>query len=834
MPLSIRSHALRAGKRFTLSPEPVVAVQFARKRSASVIHTLLSSIAIINTVLPAASVSASPAIPSASDVHPLEIPAGPLSQALLQFSLETGIKLKYDPASINKLTTRGVVGASNHDAALHQLLDGTGLQAAPSGDGSYTLGMPATKSKSANSDVYVLDTVNVVAARNYASNSINAATGMTLSTRQTPQSISVITSNLMEDANITNVASAVAQAPGIISISKPSVGGIDEIYSRGYLLQNYMLDGAPTASAAVSQDAYQGLSSIDSAAYETVTVVRGATGLLSGAGEPSGTVALTHKRPTRELLGSLSQSAGHWGQHRTTVDIGGPLSQSGQLRGRLVSTYDAGGDWHEGYRYNKISSYGVLETDLTNRLLATLQLDANRNHSTGGAGGNGYAIAARDGTPLFFSRRSNPQVDWSYFESKRVGGSGAITYRIADDWKASFNYSHYELTYDSEKGGQRRQHLPRRNGDFDLEMLKTRSDSSSDSVTLKVDGQYHLLDRKHELSIGLIANQSKTDTPTYLRTIRRHLNIYTWNRQSPRPNWANVKNAPITNKTKQSAVFVSSRFRATDKLSLLAGTRWSNWSNKYENRTFNDVQHLREHGVFTPYYGIVFDATDNLSPYASYTSIFKVQNAQDVLGHQLDPEVGSNVEAGLKGEWYGGRLNASISVFQVKRDNLAVPDGNKRTPDGLHTAYVGIDNVKGRGWELEIEGEIRPRWKIQGGFTRMRTYDSNHTLLNSQQPRDFFKLFTSWSPTNLQQLTLGGGATWQSKTYDSGEIESLRALYSQKGYAVFDLMLGYRFTGNLSLMLNIENLFDKAYRTNLYEHTYGAPRNINATLRYDF
>ena len=108
------------------------------------------------------------------------------------------------------------------------------------------------------------------------------------------------------------------------------------------------------------------------------------------------------------------------------------------------------------------------------------------------------------------------------------------------------------------------------------------------------------------------------------------------------------------------------------------------------------VQNLEEKHVFTPYFGVTYTLSRNFSPYVSYTAIFNPQSAQDVRGRTLDPEQGSNIEAGIKGEWARGRLSASAALFEVKRDNLAVRDGANQAPDGT-PAYRAEDDVTGRG-----------------------------------------------------------------------------------------------------------------------------------------
>ncbi|MFT4195449.1 TonB-dependent siderophore receptor [Ottowia sp.] len=296
-----------------------------------------------------------------------------------------------------------------------------------------------------------------------------------------------------------------------------------------------------------------------------------------------------------------------------------------------------------------------------------------------------------------------------------------------------------------------------------------------------------------------------------------------------------------SSKTNNAGVYAATRLRPTDGLSVILGSRWSYWKTRTEERpnssSYDPANPIsddrKERGVFTPYAGIVYDLNKNLTAYASYTEIFNPQSYKDASGKVLDPEQGKNFEVGLKGAWLDGRLNASVAVFEVRKDNLAVADGDNLTPSG-DQAYVARDNTKGRGWELEVSGELARGWQMQAGYTRVVTRGSDGARLNGNQPSHMFKLFSSYRVAGVPGLMLGGGVVWQSKVYTTWVDESLRPFYTQKPYAVVNLMARYDIDRRWSLTVNLNNVFDKRYRTTPGSHVYGAPRNLYATLKYQF
>jgi outer membrane receptor for ferric coprogen and ferric-rhodotorulic acid len=136
-----------------------------------------------------------------------------------------------------------------------------------------------------------------------------SATRLPLTLRETPQSISIVTRQRMEDQNLKSLDDVMTQSTGI---SRSQIGATDVgyvfYYSRGYQINNYQLDGMITSPAAMQ--GFTGLGTRDMAVYDQVTVVRGATGLLTGAGDPSASINLVRKRPTKDFQGHARRAAG--------------------------------------------------------------------------------------------------------------------------------------------------------------------------------------------------------------------------------------------------------------------------------------------------------------------------------------------------------------------------------------------------------------------------------------------------------------------------------------------------------------------------------------------
>lgn len=248
-----------------------------------------------------------------------------------------------------------------------------------------------------------------------------------------------------------------------------------------------------------------------------------------------------------------------------------------------------------------------------------------------------------------------------------------------------------------------------------------------------------------------------------------------------------------------------------------------------------ELYNFDHHQVVTPYAGLIYDINDVYSAYLSYTDIFNPQDYQDRNGNYLDPLEGENYEAGIKAEYLQGRVNAMVSIFRIEQDNLAQVDSGNLIPGTINQAYYAAEGTTSKGFEAEVSGAITENWNLMVGWSQFQAEDADGTAVNTRHPRRTATLFTTY---RLNQLTLGGGVNWESSNYTLatnplGQTEKLK----QDSFALVRLMAKYQVTPALSAQLNINNLFDEKYYTNLGFYSqlaYGAPRNANLTLKYDF
>jgi outer membrane receptor for ferric coprogen and ferric-rhodotorulic acid len=775
-----------------------------------------------------------PSVVLAAPVH-LNLPAQDLSASLTQLSQATGMHIAYDAAQVTGKQAPAINGSLEPAQALTHLLAGSGLSAQvqgnsarvirpplAAGDGTMTLGDINIDSQTSS----VAGLATTEGSGSYTTGSMSTATKLPLSIRQTPQSVSVITRQRIDDQGMNDLNDVVKYAPGITLRKFGS--DRQQFLARGFTIDNLMYDGLPTI---VSNFTLDTISGADLAMYDRVEVVRGATGLMTGAGSPSATLNLVRKRPTATPQVSVTTSAGSWDRYRTEVDASNKLNESGTLRGRVVTAYEKGNSFVDERDKERQTFYGVLEADLNDSTTWTLGASKQRDDATSDWGS---LPAGRNGENLHLPRSTFLSNDWAYWDRDNISVFTDLTHRFDNGWSGklaaariwaeSDMFSSYMTTSGATGFGQA-------SGQYDTTDVQTNLDGS-------LSGPFQLFGREHDLMFGVSRREEKFDqTGGYYGSTP--INIYDFNPHSiPKPDISTRTGYESKNTATEDGVYAAARFNPIDPLHIIVGSRIS-WYD-YKNRSANTGDYKVTQEV-TPYAGVVYDLNETYSAYASYTEIFKPQNQQDVGGGILDPMTGESYEIGLKGEYLDGGLNASLALFDMTQENraYAIPDQPPTCQQQNRTCYEAAGEVRSRGIDAEVTGALTPDWQFTAAYTLVlsqyvkdRTFEKGN-LFAPNQPKHLFKAATTYHlPGDLNKMRVGADVLAQSETYNRvGNGHSV-----QDAYAVVGLMAGYRFDEHWDARVNLNNVFDEKYWQGIPTATgsgvYGDPRNVMFSLKW--
>ncbi|WP_128602370.1 ferric-rhodotorulic acid/ferric-coprogen receptor FhuE [Pantoea wallisii] len=673
------------------------------------------------------------------------------------------------------------------------------------------------------------------AASDYSVPVTRAGTKMALTARDIPQSVTLVSKQRMQDQQLQSLNDVMRNTTGIKGVSSDM--DRTNYYSRGFIIDNYMTDGIPTTFASRWN---LGDAQTDTALYERIEVVRGATGLMTGPGNPSASINMVRKHAdSKEFTGSLEAGYGSWNKQRYVADLSAPLSAEGNVRGRIVAGYQDRNSFIERYGADKTFLYGVVDADLTDATKLSVGYEYSQIN-TDSPMWSGSPRWYTDGTQIHARRGYNTAPDWAYNDKEFKKLFVNLQHNFDNGWNVTLNGTHDEMVLDSKQ-----LYL---DGYFDRNTGAGVSSYANypvvggtgyntgkrkvDAVDAFASGPYELLGRQHELMLGVSYNRQDNKYYSAWANISSDElgNFNNYNGNFPETNWNPREPASDTQLVRQKSAYVATRINLADPLHVIVGARYTNWNRQTLNAEL-------EKNNTTPYGGVIWDFYDNWSAYASYTSVFQPQDYQDASGAYLSPVIGKNYEVGVKSDWFNSRLTTTVSLFRSELDNVGQSTG-QTNPETGSAIYVGKKGVVSRGVEFEVNGALTDNWQMTFGGTSYVAEDADGERYNSQLPRTSFNLFTSYRLPMLDQLTLGGGVNWQSKTYsDVGGPDGNGTWRARQGsYTLVDLFARYDVTKNLALQANLHNLFDKAYDENVSNGgiVYGEPRNFSVSATYRF
>lgn len=754
---------------------------------------------------------------------------------------------------------------------------------------------------------------------NYTVRSARSAALLDLSPKHTPQNITSFTAQQIQDQGMLSLAEVMDYTPGM-TVIRAGVGGAGNIpvYSRTFPVRSITMDGVIGSTFLLSGLPNGQLSMVDPFLYERIDIVRGATGLTSGSGDPSASLAFIRKHPYLQRHLTLSGKTGSYGLRRIELDFSTPIVDS--WRSRFAMAAEGGNHWVDQVRHNNLALSWINDLDLTHSDMLSIG-GTYYDFTVHGAGPHGVArfseiwdrrppdkrppgsddIMEQHFTDTAWGLRNfNNATLWSRTNRNYRNLFATYAHTFANDWEAKLSYN-YADNADKVMYGEMGTVYFVADG-RDSASYRTKYDDRRNKVhTLDVSlrGSFQLLGEKQDFIIGY--DYFNTQETNYDNRFNRagvdletqraesHLSAYwTWN---PLCNdddflsrskymakvceryrtdrhglsisqWRDGQRPAMGGKTRLGSAswhqveqggYFNTYWRLIPRTHLLLGGRLPLYqlkSRSYEgNMTHyynSNNPYLKEyalHAGFLPYVGLIVDVTDDISAYYSYTMSYRpepFEHLNPLTNKPMKSPTYVSNEVGVKGGFFGDRLNLSASYFDILQHHYPFVSLDNRT------STEGVDGYRAFGYELTVAGEITPDWLINAGYARQIQHYTSSTNANNQififpeestgkyaSPERTFKLFTSYRAT--KQLTLGFGWRYQSLVAAFAGFDENKNLVKgthQPAYSVFDAMARWQFNRHFSVQLNVNNLLDKIYYTHERSYVSGAPRNFMFTVAY--
>lgn len=793
--------------------------------------SLVVLIGLLHILCPLQSGMAESSVNTASTAKSYTIEAGLLKDALAQFVEQSGVKLVVDPDLLQGKISFGLTGDFEAREALDRLLENSGLQAMRSAEG-YVLAAVATPGGAEQIVTLPLIQVTADASNRYAATSTTTATKTNTLLRDVPQSITVITDDLIKDQSIRSLADAVRYVPGV-GISQGE-GNRDALVFRGNRSTgDFFIDGLRD-DAEFFRDLYN---------IERIEVLKGANGMIFGRGGSGGVVNRVTKEAHWSPVQEFSFQGGSFEQKRMSADVGYVINDIAAVR--LNALYENSGSFRDGVDMERLGIAPTLTIKPTHRTKVVVNMERFHDDRTadrgitsvvGGAGQVTGPVDVRRAQFFGDPRRSNANVDvlsFGNFIEHKFDSGVTVQNRT--------NYTTYDKFYQNvfASGG-----LNLVSGLLPIGAYNNATER--DNVFNQTNVLYSLNTGpiSHTLLAGIEVGRQETHN-------RRETGLFNNSADSANlfvPISNPVTNAPITFINRNSgdgidalnrsvvdvlSLYVQDQIEIIPQIQVIAGVRYDLFEVNFQQKN-GPRDHIKtQDNLIAPRFGVIYKPIEPVSLYASYSQAFVPRagdqlNALNVTVETLKPEKFTTMEVGLKWD-IRPDLALTGAVYQLDRTNVinSIVGGQTFLSKGQRT----------EGVEVSLVGQLTQNWSVMGGYayqTGELTSDvfgiAKKGATVAELPRHTFSMWSRYDFTPSIGAAVG-------VIHRDDMFASLTNRVSLPDFTRVDAALFARFTKSFRGQLNIENLFDTQYFAsahNDFNITPGSPIAVRASLIANF
>lgn len=673
-----------------------------------------------------------------------------------------------------------------------------------------------------------LGMVTVKGQEGYMADAGTSATKTDTSLLETPQSVSVVTRQQMNDMGVQNLDDALLYTPGVFTGLVGAATRFDYTALRGFTdgsTDNTVLDGLKVLSDSGSYSSMQ----VDPYFLQQVEVLRGPASVLYGRASPGGLIAMSSKQPTLTPYHEAEAGFGTQGTKRVGLDFAGPLSKDGRISYRIASIYHYTDTQTRDVRSDRYAIMPSIRLQFTSDTVLSLQAYLQNDPNGGWHSGvpADASINANHNDRRISRHFFDGEPDRDQFYRRQRMFSYSFEHHFNDQWSVRQNFRYLHSTVDLKQV-------------YDYGWV----DSDSDYLNRYYSGAREKLDAyavdnqllghvdtgpiRHTLLFGIDYQNRHNDTRNDSGT-NAPLNAFD-------PVYGNDEFIGDLRSTWARRHLSQLGFYLQDQLAyqhwrLLLGVRHDHVDAKNTTLHTGAVSQMSQ-GKLTKRAGLVYLFDNGLSPYFSYGESFNPNALTDVNGQLLKSMQSKQKELGIKYQPPGSHTLLTLAAYNLRQDNVGARV--------LNTAYYeAVGSVRSRGIEFEAKTQLTERLSLIGSytFTRMKYLNGdNRGRTPYQAPRHMASI---WSQYRMPSgFRAGMGVRYTSTSWADNE-DTVKV----PTYTLVDASLGYDFgrmnsrLAGLDFQLDIRNLFNKAYIASCAGTNwcyFGAERSIMGTLRYQF
>ncbi|SDL22943.1 iron complex outermembrane recepter protein [Modicisalibacter muralis] len=658
-----------------------------------------------------------------------------------------------------------------------------------------------------------------------------AATKTETSFLETPQSVSNVDREEMDERGVRTVREAVQYTPGVYTNQIGASNRYDYLVMRGFSdgsLSNTYLDGLKVMG---DSNSYSSMV-IDPWFLDNIEIVKGPASVLYGRSSPGGLVALTSKKPLFEDYHQLRFSVGNNNQRSAAFDFSGPLDEERRVAYRLMGIGSKSDTQFGPVEEERYAIAPSLTMDLTDATSLTLYAYLQKDPEGGYHSGVPYegSVESHNGHKIdngFF----DGEDDYDKFERYQRMFGYNIEHRFGDNVTARQKLRYLNADVHMDQVAQ----LGWDGGTNELSRAYYGAKESLQAWTLdnQVEAKLNGGFIDHTLLVGIDYQKRKNDV-VYSTASFPNINPFD-------PSYGGGPTSDISvyaderHELEQTGIYLQDQM-AIDRWRLTLGGRYDWVDITNTSRLTNNDSKLVD-TQFSGRAGLLYLFDNGLAPYLSYNTAFTPTSFTDANDDLLEPMEGEQWETGLKYQPSGTRDRYSLSLFRINQENVA-------TKEQPTAPYRSVGEIQSQGVELEARTYLTDNFRLQVGYAY-----TDITYEKSDVPGEQGN-YAIYAPRHQASL-------WGHYTFVRGPLDGLDAglgvryyadIYADRAntetvpdYTLVDATVGYDLAKlglqGVSARLNVSNLLDKEYVASCNSLTYcyfGAERSVVGTLSYSF
>ncbi|MBH3425257.1 TonB-dependent siderophore receptor [Pseudomonas gessardii] len=641
-----------------------------------------------------------------------------------------------------------------------------------------------------------------------------SATKTDTALRDIPQSISVIPATVLKDLGSHNVERALEFAGGVSK--QNNFGGLTlyEYSIRGFTTSQFYQDGFSANRGYPSTP--------DTANIERIEVLKGPAASLYGRGDPGGTVNIVTKKPQAEAFTTVQTSAGSWDRYRTAVDINTPLDSEGRVLSRVNLAVEDNHSFRDHVQSKRVFVAPSFSWQLDPDTRLLVESEFVRHSSTFDRGlvapNNRWGGMSRS---TFLGEPNDGDID---NHNNRL--QATLEHHLNDAWKLRLA-SHYKQG--SLWGEASENRALNADGHTINRRYRQRSMGWHDSITqLELRGLFEIGSWQHEVLIGTEYEDYRKKERVTAIAGSYPIDIYKPVYGQPKPNGLRSGSDFFT-QVKSQALNLQDQIIFTDRLRGVVGVRLEHVEQSSQDYTRNGAKSQKTHDVMTQRAGLLYQLTPQVGLFANASTSFKPQSELDAAGNFLKPEEGIGYEVGIKSELFDDRLSATLAAFHIEKENTLATDPATDTKRA-------IGKARSQGLDLQVSGQLTDAVRVIGALAYI---DAEVTKGDKEIPTGSRILGVAKRSGSLlgvyefQDGALRGSDLGAAFTYVGDRSGEAGKSFELPAYHTVDLLAHYKASDNVTVGLNLNNLFDEKYYERSYSNywiTPAEPRNFTVSL----